>query len=536
MMIRTLSSRPAAQHGVALIVGLLMLVVLAIIGISAMSITALDETMAGNMRDRELAFQSAESALRYAEQRLEVLPFACGHADVAPPTAGSIDLIAEDGGTITVWDHNASNVPDPWDDASWSNATAYPDTLAGVAAPPRYVIEQMSYDTTDNSAVYRITSSGVGSSPVAQRVVQSYFRKLFRPVMSITGTPGNDVVALGDGLLQLGVEVGDIADIDLSFRGWDPAGCASTGDDITVYFDGAGGDDTFLLANVADITPTDVAGGVLQDVSYSISGVLDALTRFKVKRVAIDNPGSTLVTIANTGLLAQTSTDNEYCINTKAAAAPKSVLSGQIGQLLATISGVPALATILNAVTGLTDPLIGPGGLIPLLPESAGIIIDTAGNDSYEIYSDTTTATFIIADTAGDDSYYLRGSGAGGLLNAPVVLDTGGAADFDVSGGSYLPLALDLGVLTNLNGLLGNPLITFLVDLLLGSGNCHPLDLLCKTNKALVQPLLSNILSAVGNLFGGSPVDTGGTSPSFQNGRCAPDWDRRLSWREIRPE
>ena len=514
------------QRGVALIVGLLMLVILAIIGVGTMSMTSLDETMAGNMRDRELAFQSAETALRYAEQQLEVLPFSCGFADVAPPAASSINLTAEDGSTITIWDPAASNIPDPWNATSWAAATAYPSNLLGVAEPPRYIIEQVSVDATDNSIVYRITGRGVGSSPVARSVVQSYFRKLFRPVMTITGTPGNDVVSLGDGILQLGVSVGNIADINLSFRGWD---------DITVYFNGAGGEDTFLLANVADISPGDVTGGLLQDVTHDIDGLLEALTSFKVKRVAIDNPGSTVVTIANTGLLAQTSVDNEYCINSKGASAPKSVLSGQVGQLLATITGIPALATILDAVTSLADPLIGPGGLIPLLPESAGIIVDTAGDDSYEIYTDTSSSTYIIADTAGTNSYQFRGNGSSGLLNAPVIVDTGGAASFDVSGGSYLPLAVDLSVLGTLNGLLGNPLITTLLNTLVSPMNCGLLNVVCHTTKALVQTLLGNVLSAVGNLFGGTPINAGGGISAYQDGQCAPNWDERLSWRELRP-
>jgi type IV pilus assembly protein PilX len=59
--------RAAAQRGVALIVGLVILAVLSLIGIAAFSITTQEERMAGNSRDRIRAFEAAEFALRGCE-------------------------------------------------------------------------------------------------------------------------------------------------------------------------------------------------------------------------------------------------------------------------------------------------------------------------------------------------------------------------------------------------------------------------------------------------------------------------------------
>ena len=524
--------RPSQQRGIALVVGLMMLVILAIISISAITTTTLDESMAGNMRDRELAFQAAESALRHAENQLAVLPFACGHDDVAPPAASYIDVTAADSSTLRIWDRAASGKPDPWDDDSWAHATTYNNDLLGLAQQPRYVIEQLTFDAADNSAVYRITARGVGSSPLSRSVVQSHFRKIFSPVLTITGTSGDDVVALGEQLLELGVNAGSL-DIDLSFQGWDPTACGGPGDDMMVYFNGNGGQDTFLIADVADLSRSDVTGQILRDVTHDVHGVLEALTDFKVKQVGVDNSGSTVVTILNSALLSQTSINNEYCINTNSAPTPQSVLNGQIGALVGQITGIPALTTLLNLVTGLTDPLVGPAGLIPVLPENAALIIDGAGDDSYEIYADTSASSFIIADLAGDDSYTMRGTGSG-LLSAPVVLDTDGGALFDVDAGSYLPLNIDLGVVTDLNGLLANPLISTVLDSLVAPLTCGALDLVCKTTKLAVDALLGDILAEVGNLFDGTPITTGGSPSAFVEGRCAPDWDQRLSWRELR--
>lgn len=524
--------KPKAQKGIALVVGMMMLIILAIIGISAMSMTTLDETMAGNMRDHELAFQAAETALRHAEDQLAALPFACGHSDVAPPAAGYIDVTAADGAIVRIWERTAASIPDPWDDTSWAGSTAYNGSLNGVAEQPRYIVEQLSYDSADNSAIYRVTARGVGASEMSRSVVQSHFRKLFRHVLSITGTPGDDVIALGEGLLELSLNAG-VLDIDLSFQGWDPTACPATGDNMTVYFNGNGGQDTFLVADVADVSRTDITGQVLRDVTHDVHGLLESLTNFNVGRIGLDNAGSTVITILNTALLSQTSIDNEYCINTNTTATPQSILNGQVGALIGTITGLPVLTSLLNLVTGLTDPLLGPTGLIPILPENAALIVDGAGNDSYEIYSDTSASTFIIADIAGDDSYMMRGTGSG-LLTAPVIIDTSGTAEFDVLGGPYLPLALDLGILTDLNGLLGNPLISTLLDVLVAPLTCGVLDLVCNTTKLVLDTLLGDILAALGGLFAGTPVTTGGTPGPFVEGRCAPDWDQRLSWRELR--
>lgn len=59
--------RTRQQAGSALIISLILLLVMTILGITAMQSTTLQERMAGNMKDRHAAFQAAEAALREAE-------------------------------------------------------------------------------------------------------------------------------------------------------------------------------------------------------------------------------------------------------------------------------------------------------------------------------------------------------------------------------------------------------------------------------------------------------------------------------------
>lgn len=67
-------SRPMSarrdQQGIALIVVLVLLVVTAILGVAIMRSSAMQERMAANLRDRSVAFQAAEGALRFAQDQV----------------------------------------------------------------------------------------------------------------------------------------------------------------------------------------------------------------------------------------------------------------------------------------------------------------------------------------------------------------------------------------------------------------------------------------------------------------------------------
>jgi len=58
------------QRGVALITALILLLVLTVVGVSSLANTVLEERMAGNMRERQIALQAAEAALREGERRV----------------------------------------------------------------------------------------------------------------------------------------------------------------------------------------------------------------------------------------------------------------------------------------------------------------------------------------------------------------------------------------------------------------------------------------------------------------------------------
>ncbi|QLQ04576.1 MAG: hypothetical protein HZY77_17160 [Thiobacillus sp.] len=61
---------PSSQNGAALITGLIFLVVLTLISLSAIKSTSLEERMAGNARDQDAAFEAAEAGIRDAMKLL----------------------------------------------------------------------------------------------------------------------------------------------------------------------------------------------------------------------------------------------------------------------------------------------------------------------------------------------------------------------------------------------------------------------------------------------------------------------------------
>src|SRR5262245_40530403 len=81
---RTHFSFPSRERGAVLVVALLMLLVMTVLGVTAMQMSRMEERMAGNSRDINLAFQGAEAGLRDSEEWLRlrtIRPSTCS----APP-------------------------------------------------------------------------------------------------------------------------------------------------------------------------------------------------------------------------------------------------------------------------------------------------------------------------------------------------------------------------------------------------------------------------------------------------------------------
>ncbi len=186
-----ITSLAPRERGVALVMAMAFLLILTLIGVTTLSTTVLEEKMAGNMQDKNTAFQATESALRSGENWLQ------------PLTAMPIfdPLVTDDG----LHRQSATSTPG-WDATTgvWSGTDVVDYTeLPGSAAPPsgqllsnvsqqpQYLIEDMGpvrdplgslkLGTPSRSTrnVFRVTALGSGRSAQAVVMVQSVFEKQF---------------------------------------------------------------------------------------------------------------------------------------------------------------------------------------------------------------------------------------------------------------------------------------------------------------------------------------------------------------------
>jgi len=126
----------ASHNGAILIVSLIILLVVTLIATTNMETSILEERMAGNIEDYNLAFQAAEASLEVGENWLSdqiLLP-----------------VTSPDGTSTVVWDSegpaNMADTADWWQertDAWWASNGDSITGLTGVASQPQYVIEHI---------------------------------------------------------------------------------------------------------------------------------------------------------------------------------------------------------------------------------------------------------------------------------------------------------------------------------------------------------------------------------------------------------
>jgi type IV pilus assembly protein PilX len=172
------------QQGIALVICLLLLMVLTIISVSAMQSTILEEKMAGNVRDYELAFQSSETALRSGESEMLSIALDDNRSLPSPSDNGfggvwSSEIDTETDDNIPWWDERDDN----WWGAEAKTTT---ETLSNVAEKGQYIIEFQqfvkddglgvcTYDGCSGRDFHQITSRAEGGSTDTVVLLQSVF-------------------------------------------------------------------------------------------------------------------------------------------------------------------------------------------------------------------------------------------------------------------------------------------------------------------------------------------------------------------------
>ncbi len=144
------------QTGVVLIISLVMLILLTLIGLTGMQTTSLEEKMAGNAKDRNLAFQAAESTLLEAEKYIQ--------SSAATYPGGGLWSSSQNFQDSDFFDGTIS-----WNNSDSKATTAGFGNNFGLSSDPRYIIEKI------NTGIYRITARAVGNQPGTQVILQEVF-------------------------------------------------------------------------------------------------------------------------------------------------------------------------------------------------------------------------------------------------------------------------------------------------------------------------------------------------------------------------
>ena len=175
------SARSTRQTGVALVTSLVFLVLLTIIGITAARMASMEERMASNMRDRDIALRAAEMTLRDAERDImNAVPAS------ARNISGCVGFVANCGASTgtDVDDGKCYNGTGGYSTPIWqtANFTAAPSVaygrftsasaISGVIAQPRYLIECMP---KSDGTWYRIYARAQGAKPGTVVLLEEMF-------------------------------------------------------------------------------------------------------------------------------------------------------------------------------------------------------------------------------------------------------------------------------------------------------------------------------------------------------------------------
>ncbi|PCJ30331.1 MAG: pilus assembly protein PilX [Gammaproteobacteria bacterium] len=158
------------QHGLALMVSLIMLLLMSLLAINSMKSTVLEEKITANYKNRNMAFQAAEAGLRAGEEFL----------------AGPGNLPIFDG-NLGRYQATTSGSP-RWESIDWydSSKTANYTGLSYIASQPLYIIEELPSvrqagesvgSGLEENSFYRVTTHAVGGTKSAEVILQSTFKR-----------------------------------------------------------------------------------------------------------------------------------------------------------------------------------------------------------------------------------------------------------------------------------------------------------------------------------------------------------------------
>jgi type IV pilus assembly protein PilX len=169
----------STQSGVVLFVALILLLILSLIGVTAARLQTVEERMARNEDNHQLAEQAAEAALRSAEGGL----LSGIYANFAANTNGLYELTPSAGSIASSVNWNSGTAVLPYTGpalASVPTGAQQPkfliENLPAVAMPGESINDVQYAAPTTPVTVYRVTAMGQGADSTSTTTIQSVVR------------------------------------------------------------------------------------------------------------------------------------------------------------------------------------------------------------------------------------------------------------------------------------------------------------------------------------------------------------------------
>lgn len=175
-----LDNTPTKQRGAALLISLVMLLAMTILAVTAARQVTLQERMAGNLRERSIAFEAAEAGLRQGEQFLQGLTGGgTPPTPVAPANCGSppCDILSNAEGP------SDGDPLDPMVASTWSGSQVRDSGLSvhRLSTSPRFYIQERKRvstslnQTSDTERVFYMVTAQAETDGGAESILRSYF-------------------------------------------------------------------------------------------------------------------------------------------------------------------------------------------------------------------------------------------------------------------------------------------------------------------------------------------------------------------------
>jgi type IV pilus assembly protein PilX len=178
VMRNSFSSNRSKQSGVVMFVALILLLILSLLGVTAARMQTVEERMARNEDNRQLGAQSAEAALRSAENGL----LTGIYVNFAGNTDGLYAPLLSNGSPITGmdWTVPANSLPYAGPPAAIPTGVPAPkfaiETLPSVAVAGDDISVTSLNPASPPVTVYRVTAQGVGADNTSTTMLQTIVR------------------------------------------------------------------------------------------------------------------------------------------------------------------------------------------------------------------------------------------------------------------------------------------------------------------------------------------------------------------------